>query len=122
MLEQHSRNVLMMLFVLDKRSHNVEKTYLKQHSQNILMMLFVLERSEKSFVTFKKKFYNHNKKTGHFNVRRILKTKLSNNIMATFTLSVFGIDNRIYLQVWVSKCPVHTAAYSSVSKYCLYEP
>ncbi len=33
----------------------------------------------------------------------------------TFTLLVLGIDNRIYLQVWVSKCPVHTAAYSSVS-------
>ncbi len=31
-----------------------------------------------------------------------------------FTLSAFGIDNCIYLQVWVSKYPVHMAAYNNV--------
>ncbi len=35
--------------------------------------------------------------------------------MATFTLSVFGINNRVYLKRWVLKYPVHTAAYSSIS-------
>lgn len=30
-----------------------------------------------------------------------------------FTLSVFGTDNNNYLQVWDSKCPVHTAPYNS---------
>ncbi len=35
-------------------------------------------------------------------------------ILAMFTRSVFGIDNRIYLQVWVLKCPVWTRGLRSV--------
>lgn len=31
-----------------------------------------------------------------------------------FTLSAFGIDHCIFLQVWVLKCPAHTATHSRI--------
>ncbi len=43
-----------MLLIFDIHSHNVEKMFLEQHSQNVLMMLFVLDKhSKKRFITFK---------------------------------------------------------------------
>lgn len=40
--------------------------------------------------------------------------------LAMFTRSVFGIDNPIYLQLWFSKCHVHTATYSNISNtFCM---